>query len=252
MSKKRLVVLMGVLIFLIISNIIFYCPAAIFTKSELISFIGVILLGTVALFQEQFKSWYRSPDLKIDFRLEAPHCLKTPYHIEWNELSKRYTVSTEAYYFKVEVINLGESQARFCEVFISDLQEYKDNKWQKNEYFHQVKLKWDGEKSQETYAHINPSPIRFLCLIGHIIKESEGLAEEHTKRFYLDCLYFIGGYHPTYLSPNKKYRFKIAVVSENAKYVSETFELYWTGVWKDDSSDMFKEITIKSVIEDNT
>jgi hypothetical protein len=93
--------------------------------------------------------------------------------------------------------------------------------------------------------NLNPSPIRLLGVIGHIIKK--GLTEDAAQCFYLDYLYSIGGYQPQFLSPNTRYRFKIIIVAENATCESQTYELFWTGIWKDDKEEMFKEVTIRPV-----
>ena len=69
----------------------------------------------------------------------------------------------------------------------------------------------------------------------------------NNKEFYLDFWYGIGGFQPRYLSANKRYRFKIIVGSENAQYVNQRYELFWTGVWKDIPEEMFKEIVIKVI-----
>ena len=221
------------------------------TPRDFVTFIGIIPLGIIALYQEQLKRWFLAPKLRIDFQLNAPYCSKTPFYItffkkdrEGNEVVDKH-ISTEAYYFRVGIINDGYTQAKFCEVVMSELQGYEDNQWKGVEYFQQVNLKWDRGKPQEDalqYANINPSPIRILSDIGHIHKQ--GIKEEDTKKFHLDFLYGIGGYHPKELSPNKKYRLKIAVISENAEFVSRQFEFFWTGVWKDKPEEMFKEIII--------
>jgi len=66
-------------------------------------------------------------------------------------------------------------------------------------------------------------------------------------RFYINLWYGIGGFHPRFLFPNKKYRFEIIVGSENAQYVTQKFEFFWSGVWKDEPEEMFKEIVIKTI-----
>ncbi len=215
------------------------------STAEFLSVVGVIPLSVIALFQEQFKRRWFAPILKLDFKLEAPYCSKTPFYLRWKDSSGvEHKVATEAYYFRFGVTNKGKSQARLCEVFIADLQEYKEKTWHGVEYFQQVNLKWDTGKSQDAYMHINPSQIRLLSDIGHIIKSHNDLPEsvENTKIFHLDYLYSIGGYQPGFLKPNTKYKFKITVVSENAVAISKTFEFYWNGLWKDSQEEMFKEM----------
>ncbi|MEW6675892.1 MAG: hypothetical protein AB1348_07840 [Nitrospirota bacterium] len=154
---------------------------------------------------------------------------------------------TEAYYFRLGVINIGKSQAKLCEAFIDELQEFRDGKWNDVDYFQQVNLKWDSGKLENPYIDTNPSPIRRLVIIGHIYKHRPGLDVDDANKFHLDYSYLIGGYQPRFLSPNRRYRFNITIAAENAASKSQRFELYWSGVWKDDPEEMFKEINIKTL-----
>jgi hypothetical protein len=70
---------------------------------------------------------------------------------------------------------------------------------------------------------------------------------EEANKFFLSQVYTIGGYQRRHLDTNKKYKFKIIVVAENATAISQDFELHWTGEWKDKPEEMFKEITIKKL-----
>lgn len=216
--------------------------------SELLTFLGVLPLGLVAIFQEQFKRKFFAPILIIDFEMQEPYCSKTPFYIGWpTPEGGKVDVNTEAYGFRFGVRNTGKSQAKLCEVFLAELQEFKNDQWINVEYFQQVHLKWDKGSSENQYTHVNPSPVRTLCDIGHIIKKEKGLSEDQVNKFYLSQLYIIGGYQPQHLDPNKKYRFTITVAAENASAISQKFELYWTGSWKDKPDEMFKEITIKKL-----
>lgn len=214
------------------------------TTFELLTFIGVWPLVMIALFQEKLKQWIFAPKLVIDFELEAPFCSKTPFFLGWQTQGGEKKVNTEAYAFRFGVRNDGESQARLCEAFIAELKKEKENKWVDVEYFQQVHLRWDiGKESENLYTHINPSSVRRLCIIGYIMKPAKDLPKDEAKWFRLTQLYSIGGYQPQHLNPGK-YRIKVMVAAENAKPVSQNFELCWSGVWKDKSDEMFREIDI--------
>jgi len=214
---------------------------------EFLTLISVWPLVMIALFQEKLKRWFFAPKLVIDFELEAPFCSKTPFFLGWQTPEGEMKVNTEAYAFRFGVRNDGESQARLCEAFIAELKEEKENKWVDVEYFQQVHLRWDkGKESENLYTHINPSSVRRLCIIGYITKPAEGLPEDEAKWFRLTPLYSIGGYQPQYLKPGK-YRLKVTVAAENAKPVSQNFELLWSGVWKDKPEETFREINIRRV-----
>ena len=206
---------------------------------------GILILSYVALFQDEFKSWWRAPILKIDFKPEAPFCYETPLYIWYasdNEPKKQIT--TKAYAFNFSISNIGKTQAKLCEMFISDLEEYKADRWQRVDFFQTVNLKWGSSKSENAYLDINPSQIQLLGQIGSIVKDN--IPGKPTNVFWISYLYRIGGNQPEYLSPSTKYRFKITAVSENAKSVSKNFELLFTGKCGNSLEETLKEITISS------
>lgn len=221
------------------------------SASELISILAVVPLSLLAIFQEQLKRWFFAPKLQVIFSLDSPFCSKTPFGfieevpMDDGRIHKIMPHPTEAYYFRFGVINTGKSQAKLCEAFIAELQELRDGKWIDVEHFQQVNLKWDSGRLEDPYININPSPIKRLVIIGHIYKHRSGLDFGHAIKFHFDFPYLIGGYQPQFLSPNRRYRFNITVVAENADSKSQKFELYWTGGWKDDPEGMFKKISIK-------
>jgi len=264
--KDKCFVRLNIKIVIAIGIIVYYvlviCIFTLIGKLEpgvLFTILNILPFAFVAIFQEEIKRRWFTPELVIEFELNEPFCSKTPFYIEWTDNKRRdRRVSTEAYYFRIGVKNIGNTQARSCEVFLADQKEYIDGKWKRNKYFQQVRLRWDRGNPQEdviTYTNINPSPIRYLSDIGHIFKmQEEGLQEDEIPKFKEDCgkfhlefLYGIGGYQPRQLEPNKKYKIKIIVVSENAKNAAQDFELLWNGEWRDDSKEMFKQISIKKV-----
>lgn len=207
------------------------------TLSDLFSLLGVIPLAAIALFQEHFKRWFFAPKLKIDFELKPPYCSKTPFYAFF----KKKTLQTEAYYFRIRVINDGKSSARLCEAVITELLVEDEGHFHEVKYFQQVNLKWDTGKSKDAYITLNPSPVGILCDIGYISRDYQ------PNLFNLEYLYKIGGFQPDVLDCRAKYRFTIGVISENAKFISKQFEFYWTGEWKDSEEEMFKEISIREV-----
>jgi len=216
-----------------------------FISESIFTVLNILPLAIIALFQEEIKKRWFAPVLKIDFKSNDPFCTKTPYY--WRNRSGDVMKATEAYYFRFGVTNIGDSQAKYCEAIIAELQEYTANKWQDVEYFQQVNLKWNRGKASDAFVDINPSPVRLLSDIGYIIKEPGSTGKQPNDKFYLNLWYGIGGYQPRCLSPKKKYKFEIIVGSENAQYTTQKFELFWSGIWKDNPEEMFKEIMIKTI-----
>ncbi len=210
----------------------------IISVAKLMTFLAVIPLAIIAITQEQIKKWWNAPKLKIDFALGSPFCSKTPFYVF---LGKQTKIDTQAYYFRVKIVNYGRTSAKLCEVVMTELLVETDEGWKMLDYFQQVNLRWDTGKTKDAYITLNPSPVGMLCDVGHISKD------HMPNLFHFDYLYTIGGYQPTVLGENTKYRFSIAVVSENSKFITKSFEFYWTGKWQDKEEDMFKEITITPI-----
>lgn len=201
------------------------------------------------------------PNLIIDFDLAPPFCSKTPlaFHYERKKDIMR-KIDTQAYFFRIGIYNTGFFQAKACEVFISELKIFipESKEWENVENFQQVKLKWIPAESNDTYKNIPRMPIKLMCDIGFIIKDylEEFSVDVNSINlnvkpnvFQLNYQYVIGGYQPRYLEANKEYRFTITVVSENANSKSQTFELFWTGIWKENPKEMLdtKIINIKKI-----
>lgn len=208
------------------------------SAGELISLLSVIPLIALALFQEHFKKWFFAPKLEIQFRLQPPYCSKSPFY---TFVEDKLTLTTEAYYFRIRVVNKGVTSAKLCEVVMTELLVENGKVFQPVEYSQQVNLKWDTGKTKDAYITLNPSPVGMLCDIGYISKAYE------PTLFHLEYLYKIGGYQPDRLAEKVRYRFTIGVISENAKFITKTFGFYWSGVWGNTEEEMFKEINILEV-----
>lgn len=227
----------------LIAIIYFVTILALFNKgkisvADLISLLSVIPLVAIALFQEHFKRWFYAPKLEIQFKLEPPYCSKSPFYIF---VENKVTLSTEAYYFRIRVVNRGRSSAKLCEVVMTELLVEDGKGFRPVEYSQQVNLRWDTGKTKDAYITLNPSPVGMLCDIGYVSKDYE------PTLFHLEYLYKIGGYQPDYLGSRTRYRFTIGIVSENAEFITKRFEFYWSGVWKETNEEMFKEISIKGI-----
>lgn len=206
--------------------------------ADLISLLSVIPLVVIALFQEHFKNWFFAPKLKIQFELNPPYCSKTPFY---TFAENKVTLATEAYYFRIRVVNKGRSSAKLCEVVMAELLVEDEGEFRPVKYSQQVNLKWDTGKTKDAYITLNPSPVGMLCDICYISKAYE------PTLFHLEYLYKIGGYQPDSLGSQVRYRFTIGVISENANYITKQFEFYWSGIWKDTEEEMFREIQLKPI-----
>lgn len=214
---------------------------------DLIQIISVFVLAISAFLApyiiERWKFTYRSPKLKIKFKLEPPDCHLT----QWNENGAKSSV----YYFRFLVINIGKTQAESCEAFLEKI--FKENSaGEMVEYknFTPLNLKWSGARDfferiihpgKEIYCdlgRIHDPTYNFQSVYKNISKKDQSLNKfffELPERYYSqwDCL--IPG----------KYKIIVSIYSKNAERVTREFSLCWTGKWEAEELDMFNELVIK-------
>jgi len=208
---------------------------------------STLLLAAVAFLApylvERWKFTYRSPKLKIKFKLAPPDCHQTL----WNDGG----AVTLVYYFRFLVQNFGKSQADVCEVTLEKI--FKENgagEMVEDKNFTPVNLKWSGLRNPLERT-IQPDR-EMYCDLGRVHHPSHNYRSSYKnfpskdqalnkfvfelpERYYsgLDCL--IPG----------KYKLVVSVYSNNAKKTTRQFNLSWTGKWQDEESDMFNELVIR-------
>lgn len=205
----------------------------------------ILLAGTAFIapyIVERWKFTYRSPKLKIKFKLAPPFCHQTQM------VGPNF--SYPVYYFRFIVENIGKTQAEGCEVYLEKI--FKENSAGKLvEYmnFTPVNLKWSGVRGpiertihpgKEIYCdlgRIQHPDHNFQSVYKNISKKDQDLnkfAFELPERYYSqwDCL--IPG----------KYKIVTSIYSKNAKKVTKQFSLSWSGKWEDDETNMFNELVI--------
>jgi len=208
---------------------------------------SIFPIVVVALWQEELKKWWFAPKLEIYFKLKYPLCSITPFYAGWEEkigplsdIKVKKEVATEAYYFRLKIINFGNSEAKRCEVVMTELLQEDEGKFYNVKHFQPVNIKWDV-KADGPYLDINPSPVGWYIRLGYISEKFE------SGLFHLEYCYTIGGYQPTTLSKGVRYRFTVAAISANAKFIEKKFEFFWDGVWEATEKEMFKHIDFKEV-----
>lgn len=191
---------------------------------------------------EKWKFTYRSPNLKIKFKLIPPDCHLT----HWNENG----IKSPVYYFRFLVENIGKTQAESCEVYLEKI--YKENsagEMIEDQNFTPLNLKWSGlrdpiartiQPGKEMFCDIgrihHPSH-NYKSVYQNISRRDQNLnkfAFELPERYYSqwDCL--IPG----------NYIIVISVYSKNAKKVTKKFNISWSGKWEDNEVNMFNELVI--------
>lgn len=216
--------------------------------------VGTVFLGVVAIYQDAIRSWLVQPDLRVLYKHSPPFGHRTSWRSSVNP-----DLEEPVYYFRFQVKNEGQSQARRCEAVLEELWIY-DAGENPNKYpnFAPVNLTW-----VEVGNHsIDISPKRGVyCGIGRVSSSSYQLREERDPRRFVDIpgrsisetdLRFVFEQDRVYFSqPNcvssGKYAIKVSIYSENAAYREVFFKIAWSGTWQDSEQEMLREIVITPI-----
>lgn len=214
--------------------------------SDWVLIITTALLAIVAFLApyviERWKYKFYSAKLKFIFFHKPPYCHITQM--------RGTNSSSPVYYFRFVVKNEGRIQAEQCEVLLEKI-------WKENSMgelkdiggFTPIWLKWSGT-GKNRYLTIQPGKEVFVDIgrihpisyeprsvfraISDVDKAKNKFFFEMPERFYSqwDCL--IPG----------KYKIDLVVYSKNAKKITRSFNITWSGMWKDEEDDMLNELVI--------
>lgn len=261
------VALIGILIFIILGDITVINAVKSGTDQDLVNatyFLGVatLFLGIIAILGPVISKWadrnIYAPKLRILFELSPPFCHQTKWRIKADPKSAQWR-QEPVYYFRLRVKNEGRLPAKKCEVVLENLWICKNYIPIKIQNFSPVNLVWvAGLKDRIQYIDINPER-GYFCDIGHISslqyqREIEWnsfidapeypACTSNDSHFVLDLLQIFNS-QSNYLCPKTRYVLEIGLHSENASYQNAFFEIWWSGIWKDEQHELFK----KEIIE---
>ena len=213
-------------------------------------FLGAVAMLTPA-FGDGIKRWWLRPRLRITYVPEPPgsHKTRLDVRLSASQIEKRST-----YYLRFAVTNDGRTQAHRCEAVLEELWHLNSQGGlEKLRTFGPISLTWGA--GYDDFVEINPSR-RFYCDFLTIPDE----AAQATLNMFGQFVDFPTGSKPArglvlctraafYSQPNRlapgSYRLKVAVFSENADPVRASFEVQWSGQWRDDESLMMKECMVR-------
>jgi len=234
--RKRVLIALIILIAIGAIFFVYFCykKGKVQTK-DFISLVWFIPLTAVALLQEEIKKFLSEPpELRIEFDLSAPYCVKTEMRnpalpsINWG-----------AYYFRFRVRNVGKIQAKLCECVAEKLWIFDGVDWQEDRTFQGVNLNWSNSKSKDEFLNINPNCPGWFCDLIHLENlNNTGMLIDY-KMPYPNSQY-------NEIIPLTKHKILISVYSENAKPILKIFEIEWTGEWREDAQEMFREVKLIS------
>lgn len=205
----------------------------------------LVLAGTAFLAPyliERWKYTYRSPKLKIYFKLYPPYCHQT-------QMGSGNT-GFPVYYFRFLVKNTGKTQAENCEVLLERVsKENSAGEMIELKNFSAINLKWSGIRDQFTRT-IQPER-KMFCDIGRIhhpnnnyqsIYKNISDKEQKTNKFAFEFPERYFGQWDCLI--HGKYKLFLSIYSKNANKVTKEFNLSWSGEWKDSEAEMFDELVI--------
>lgn len=211
-----------------------------------------LFLGACALFVPYLSELIKRN--KFGPKLEIKYLHQYPY----SHMTKRGDGSL-VFYCRFMVTNVGKSTAKNCEVLLEELWiADSSGKHIREKNFSPVKLPWVGEYDlsktpnliQSQFIDINPER-KIFSDIGHI--SSPSFQQSEKSSYYLEesnnqLKFFFDNQIKFYsqkdcLSPGKA-KIKISVYSETAQKCEKYFEISWSGNWKEQENEMFKEIVI--------
>lgn len=213
------------------------------------TFLGFLALIT-PLWADSIKNAWLKPRLYIRYQPSPPGAHKTKVAIPFiNGLTLQYDV----YYFRFEVQNFGRSQARRCEALIEELWVPTDQGGLRRlPNYSPTAMKWGA--GYDYYVDINPTRT-YYC---DFISVPEDRAQKAMAGLYVSLEPFpkealgmvISGTIPFYSQPNRlppgKYRFKVAIFSENADTVRSSIDIDWRGEWHDVEGQMIAAVSTRT------
>ena len=207
---------------------------------HLLGYLWAIPLAALALFQEELKKYLFAPELIMEFKLEEPFCLKCPAKVYE---PPNTIIDTEAYYFRFKIKNIGKTQAKNCECFVESLREFRNGKWEADKTFQPMNLAWsNGRGGKDGLVNINSNSYGVFCDLVHI--GHLDIVVRKSPDLILDYGVPVPFSQIKRLSINTRYQLDVVVYAENAELAKSTFEVFFSGKWKDGSKEMFNEISI--------
>ena len=219
---------------------------------DLLSYVWIIPITIVALFQEEMRKRLFTPKIELEFKLSGPYCLKTKVWVKTSPNSDVHEMP--AYYFRFRVKNTGQMQAKLCECVIEELWLMEKNEWKQDLTFQPINLNWSNGKSRGEFLNVNPQCPGWFCDLvsvekGHYYEVENPLPGKQRTELRTNLVF---GYMQPFpnsqyyiLKQNVRHRMRVAIYSENASPVKHIFEINWSGVWNDNVGEMFNEFQIE-------
>ncbi len=126
--------------------------------------IATIAAVIFAIFQDQYKKWLYKPSLYLLAESKAPDCV-----IIMKDVSlPSGTISVESIQIRIRVKNIGNTPAEKTEVYLNNVSEFIDNKYQSLINFQPMNLVWSNIGG--IYCDNIPPDFSKYCDLGFLLK----------------------------------------------------------------------------------
>ncbi len=193
------------------------------------------LLAIVTVFQDSLRAIYFRPRLRLKVESKRPAAEKT----QWN-------IGADVYYFRVEVTNEGNVEARDVQVYLADLK-YKNatNQYVRVEKFSPMRIMWAHYRTRTLDVLLPGMP--WYCDFFHIADPSKkALTHEHCAQAgSADPVLALDLEVPdsavVRFLPKGDYRATLRFGASNHPAVDFKVKVSFKGLWFDDENRMFQE-----------
>jgi len=221
------------------------------TLAQWTSAFATFLAVMVALFKDEILRWWRKPRLTVSITLAPPDCHKTTLNYAVQKAAITYS-STDCYYLRVWVSNIGKTRAEKVQVFASKLSRRSaDGSFKVVEAFLPMNLRWaHGQQAggtPEIFAEGISPMMGKHCDLGHVVDPEfrkdigEDLAEVPADQTILSLDLEIKPNTRSHLISPGVYRLELRVAAANSAPVTKVIELTITGKWFEEQTKMFTD-----------
>jgi len=181
-----------------------------------VSAFGTLAIVFVTVYLQFIKPWSQQPRFRIEFDMGEPYCRKTSVDVK---LDNERTYTTEAYWLRIRVRNLGKSVAKRC---IGKLVVVMDRDGNRIERYDPVTLKWVGTDEDAVPLwpiDLNPEEYEYLDVLStrYDVKNWAYIMTDRMRRGI-----------PKVLSPGS-YILHITIYGDGVSPESKYFSVHWLG-----------------------
>jgi len=200
--------------------------------------IGTISAVIWALYHQEIKYFRDRPVLEIKgFKLEPPYFREAPE-------SNGAQIVSKGFYINIPLENIGKRSAKNCQVMVTGVGIYYNDKWNKDENWLSIPLRWVLD--EQAFFVKRPREERTLIPHRQYFFDFGRFTTQHPN--YIELLPIITSTAQPGLFGPGKYCFEIKVTGEEIEPLIKYFYLEWVGIFTTNYAEMLN--TVKGYLAD--